>query len=126
MKIDITKPNKEKVELKHSINLEDGSVEFVGFYKKDGQFLQLVGELKGSVKVTCDITGEEFYDSLHEELFIKFVSGVYNGFDEKYDIIEVQNDIIDFDSFIIDEVEAFKLDFHRKNNDENGFTPKEI
>lgn len=121
MKIDISKPHREKTAIDYKYETPDAKVGFIGTYKKEGQFLVLSGVLTGSVKVVCDVTGEDFYDSIDEDIKIKFTSEIYNGFDEKFDIIELDSEMLDFDSFLQDEIESFKLGFHRKESSESQF-----
>jgi hypothetical protein len=114
MKIDISKAYKEPKALNCSLDLEDANITFDGTYKKEGQFLVVEGTVKGKAKVICDMSGDKFFDQIDEQIAVKFITGIYEGFDEKYDIIEIDNDYLDFDSFLNDEIESFKLGFHRK------------
>jgi len=123
LKIDITKQHRESKEFSYSIKREDADVVFSGKYKKDGQFLVVDGILEGNIQVVCDLSDQEFFDHINEEINVKFISGVYNGFDQKYDIIEIDGDLVDLNSFLEEEIESFKLGFHRK---EDNFKEKEF
>jgi hypothetical protein len=117
MKLEVTKSFQGKKELVCEVKNDEADVVFNGVNYKDGAFLVVEGSLAGKVKVICDSTGEVFFDDLQEELAIKFINGFYDGFDKKYDIIEIDADSVDFKNFLNDEIESFKLGFHRK--DEN-------
>jgi hypothetical protein len=122
MRLEVTKPFQGKRELLCKIKNDDSNVVFSGLNYKDGSFLVVEGSLTGKIKVTCDSSGDDFFDDINEELAIKFTHGVYDGFDKKYDIIEVNADTVDFELFLIDEIESFKLGFHRKDEHcENNF-----
>ena len=127
MKLDITKQAKESKEINYSFETEDAEVTLSGKFKKDGDFLVIDAALTGKAKVTCDITGEEFFDSINEQVAVKFISSIYEGFDKKYDIIELDGDYIDLDIFLLAEIDAFKLGFHRKESaNASDFEDKEF
>jgi len=67
--------------------------------------------LSGDVKVVCGVTCQPFFAQIQEELFVKFVSGEFKGFDPKYDVIETNGEI-DLDKFLLEELESFRLDYH--------------
>jgi hypothetical protein len=122
MRLEVTKPFQGRRELLCEIKNEDANVIFSGVSYKDGPFLVVEGSLTGKIKVTCDSSGDDFFDDINEELAIKFTQGLYDGFDKKYDIIELDADTVDFKLFLTDEIESFKLGFHRKDgHSENNF-----
>jgi hypothetical protein len=122
MRLEVTKPFQGKRELVCEIKNDDATVVFRGINYKDGSFLVVEGNLTGKIKVICDSSGDDFFDDINEELAIKFTHGLHDGFDKKYDIIETDTDTVDFKLFLTDEIESFKLGFHRKDEcGENNF-----
>lgn len=114
MKIDLKKPPKEKKEF--NVEYKDGisSASFVGVFFYKAPFLVVEGSLKGNIEVVCDLSGEKFFDELDDDIKIKVVEGAFKGFDELYDIIESDDGVFDFDSFLEGEIELFKNDYHKK------------
>ena len=68
------------------------------------------GILEGKVKVECIKCLEEFDKEIKEEINIKIVKPPYEGFDEKYDIIEM--DKYDLEEFLKSEIESIKNDYN--------------
>ena len=120
MKIDLEKLPKERKDFSVKLSGEFGEAEFFGSYFKEGSFLVINGAVKGDISVTCDVSGEQFNDSLDEQIKIKAVKGSYKGFDEEYDIIECDSGIFDFEAFLEDEIKMFQNDYHKKQELGNG------
>ena len=122
MKIDLRKLPKEKREF--SLDVKDGEdfANFTGCFYLESPFLVVDGRIHGQVNVICDTSGEWFADKLDEDVKIKVIEGSYKGFDELYDIIEVDGDIFDVELFIKDEMELFRNDYHKKVDS----SPKEL
>lgn len=114
MKIDLNKPPKERKEF--IIDYKEGAstASFVGVFFYKAPFLVVEGKLKGNIEVVCDLSGKKFFDELDDDIKIKVTDGVFKGFDELYDIIESEDGVFDFDSFLADEVELFKNDYHKQ------------
>jgi len=115
MKLEVTRAFQGKKEIRLEIKNDEADIVFNGLCYKDSAFLVLEGNLVGRVKVICDSTGEEYFDDMNDELAIKFIHGFYDGFDKNYDIIELDSDTVDLELFLNDEIEGFKLGFHRKD-----------
>lgn len=114
MKIDLRKPPKERKEFCIEYkNGEDFAV-FSGFFSFKLPFLIIDGEIKGKISVVCDVSGEPFTDEMIEEIKIKAVEGEHKGFDEEYDIVELEAPVFDFESFLKDEIELFRGGYHKK------------
>jgi len=76
---------------------------------KDGTFI-VEGKLQGNVEVECIKCLKTFKREIDEDVKFKIVKPPYRGFDEEYDIIEMEN----FDPLEIlkSEVESLKNDYN--------------
>ena len=77
-------------------------------------------EIKGSVTLVCDLSGEEFLETLNERVYILFKDGLWksnevNGREyESYDVIEIFDSHIDLNYILYSELESVRLDYHVK------------
>ncbi|WP_456479823.1 hypothetical protein [Nautilia sp.] len=76
---------------------------------KDGTFI-IEGELKGSVEVECIKCLNTFNKDVNEKIKFKIVKPPYRGFDEEYDIIEMEN--FDPVELLKSEIESIKNDYN--------------
>lgn len=90
-----------------------GSVVF-----KERNLALLQAELSGEIILTCDICAEDFATMLNEKIEMLVSDGVYNGFDETFDVIEIQ-ETLDFDELIHSEIELIRSDYHSCENCKN-------
>jgi len=92
----------------------------VAFIERNLALLQ--AELTGEITLTCDICAEDFATMLNEKIELLISNGVYKGFNETYDVVEIE-ETLDFDAFIHSEIELVKNDYHScescKNNERN-------
>ncbi len=114
MKIDLKKLPKERQDFSVEYRDSDGEAYFSGNFFPKTPFLVVEGKIEGSIEVVCDLSGEKFFDKLSDDIKIKVVEGPYKGFDEIYDIIESDEGVFDFESFLAGEIELFKNDYHKK------------
>ena len=75
-------------------------------------FVLMKGHLKGNLEVACDVCAEPFDIMLDEDVRLLLYNGIYNGFDNEYDIVEVDNEIINIDELLNSEIELIKSDYH--------------
>jgi len=82
----------------------------------------LKAELNGELTLTCDICAEDFATMLHEKIELLISNGVYKGFNETYDVVEI-DEVLDFNELIHSEIELVRNDYHScndcKNNERN-------
>ncbi len=82
----------------------------------------LIAGLNGEINLTCDICAEDFATMLHEKIELLISNGVYKGFNETYDVVEIDENL-DLNEFIRSEIELVKNDYHScescKNNERN-------
>ena len=122
MKVDLRKLPKEQKEFSLEYKNGEDFAQFNGSFYGKPPFLVITGNIQGKIKVACDISGEEFFDTLNEDVKIKVVEGIHKGFDEEYDIVENDDSMFDFESFLIGEIELFRNDYHKKEEtDEKEF-----
>jgi uncharacterized metal-binding protein YceD (DUF177 family) len=107
-----------KIELKKiPFNPKDFRAEFNGivlegiFYKETPNIAKIEANLHGKVEVDCNRCAESFEKEINEDLKLIITDKIFNGFDENYDVIEINSNIVDFDDIISSEIESIKLDF---------------
>ena len=82
------------------------------FFKEDNNSAKIDATLKGEIEVECIKCLSPFKREINEELKLIITDRIYNGFDEEYDIIEIDSNIIDFDDIITSEIESIKLEYN--------------
>ena len=81
------------------------------FFKETPNIAKIEAILNGEIEVECIKCASPFIKTINEELKLIITDRVFNGFDEIYDVIEINSNIIDFDDIITSEIESEKLDF---------------
>jgi uncharacterized metal-binding protein YceD (DUF177 family) len=81
------------------------------FYKENQHTIKIEAKLSGVVEVDCIRCATPFKREIEEDLKLIITDRIFNGFDEVYDVIEIDSQIIDFDDIITSEIESIKLDF---------------
>jgi uncharacterized metal-binding protein YceD (DUF177 family) len=89
------------------------------FYKENPHLVKLNGSLKGKVEVSCIKCLNNFTIDIDEKLNLILTDRVFDGFDEEYDVIEIENSFINFDEIIISEIESIKSDYNICESCEN-------
>ena len=87
------------------------------FYKENHNLAKIEATLSGEVEVDCNRCATTFTRKINEDLKLIITDKIYNGFNEEYDVIEINSNIIDFDDIITSEIESIKLDFENICND---------
>jgi uncharacterized metal-binding protein YceD (DUF177 family) len=82
----------------------------IGESEKQRDLFLVEGKLKGKVKVECIKCLEEFEKEIDEDIKLKIVKPPYEGFDEEYDIVEMEK--FDIEEFLKSEVESIKNDYN--------------
>ena len=72
-------------------------------------------QLQGKISVPCDICAEQFDIMLDDEVRLLLSDGIYNGFEDELDIVEMQ-DSINMDELLHSEIELIKSDYHICDN----------
>jgi uncharacterized metal-binding protein YceD (DUF177 family) len=108
LKIELKKIPFNKSDFETSLN---GVVMKGSFFKETPNIAKIEAILSGEVEVECVKCLENFKKKVDEKLKFIITDRVYNGFDEEYDIIEINSNIIDFDDIITSEIESIKLDY---------------
>jgi uncharacterized metal-binding protein YceD (DUF177 family) len=85
---------------------------------KERNLALLQARLSGEMILTCDICAEDFATMLNEKIELLISNGVYKGFNETYDVVEIE-ETLDFDAFMHSEIELVKNDYHSCNNCKN-------
>lgn len=123
MKIEFRKVPVTKKEFQHGYN----SVNIEGtFCKISPTLVKVESTLEGTIEVECCRCGDSFKKDINEELNFLISNGVYKGEEEDL-IIEIENEIIDFDEICESETSSIKSDYHIcKNCDNDNFIDKEF
>jgi uncharacterized metal-binding protein YceD (DUF177 family) len=89
---------------------------------KERNLALLQAQLQGEIELTCDICAEDFATMLNEKIELLISDGIYKGFDENLDVVEMR-DSIDFDALLNSEIELIRSDYHScekcKNQERN-------
>lgn len=121
MKIYIKKINKDGKKFSLNFVNDFDNVIFSGnIYRISCDIFKMDADIKGSITLTCDLSGEDFLSTLNEEVFILFKNGLWkcNEMDSNkyrnYDVIEIFDSYIDLDYVLYSEMESIRLDYHIK------------
>ena len=109
MKIEFRKVPQINKELEFNYN----SVKIEGTFCKISQSLVKVDAvLLGNTDIHCCRCGIAEVIEVDEELHLLLSDGVYNKDESEYLVIEVENNLIDFDEIIESELNSIKSDYH--------------
>jgi hypothetical protein len=109
MKIEFRKAPQTPKELE----VEYNSVKIEGTFCKISQSLVKVDAvLLGNTDIDCCRCGITEVIEVNEELHLLLSDGVYNKDESEYLVIEVENNLIDFDEIIESELNSIKSDYH--------------
>ncbi|MBP9616024.1 MAG: hypothetical protein KBD88_03270 [Aliarcobacter sp.] len=109
MKIEFRKAPQTPKELE----IEYNSVKIEGTFCKISQSLVKVDAvLLGNTDIDCCRCGISEIIEVDEELHLLLSDGVYNKDESEYLVIEVENNLIDFDEIIESELNSIKSDYH--------------
>ena len=93
--------------------VEYNSVKIEGTFCKISQSLVKVDAvLLGNTDIDCCRCGISEIIEVDEELHLLLSDGVYNKDESEYLVIEVENNLIDFDEIIESELNSIKSDYH--------------
>lgn len=120
MKIEFRKIGFDKKPFSLDLKSDDFTININGsIYKeqsgvRDG-LIKLDSTMSGTIKLVCDISGEEFIKNIDEKVIIFVKNGYYEEthIDENLAVVEVFDNFIDLDSIFLGEIESLKLDYHR-------------
>ncbi|QKF65982.1 hypothetical protein AVENP_0408 [Arcobacter venerupis] len=109
MKIEFRKVPQIEKELEYISN----SVKIEGTFCRISQSLvKIDAVLKGSTEIDCCRCGKTEEIEVDEELHILLSDGIYKNDESEFLVIEVENNLIDFDEIIQSELNSIKSDYH--------------
>ena len=73
--------------------------------------IELEAKITGEVSLPCDICAEEIIRSLNESVTFRLCDGIYEGDDHEFEIVEVENSMIDLEEILDSEIELFKSSY---------------
>ena len=95
---------------------ESDSVKFLGtFCKISSKLIDIKSTFDGNVEVECCKCGTNFNVPFKEEINFLLSDGVYSSNDERdldKIIVEIDNNLVDFEDILQGEIESFKSDYH--------------
>ena len=95
---------------------EFASVKFLGtFCKISSRLVDIKSKIEGNVEVNCCKCGCSFTVPFNEEINFLLSDGIYSSNDERdldKIIIEITNNVIDFEEILQGEIESFVSDYH--------------
>jgi len=116
MKIDFKKVSQNT----KKFNLTYNSVSFFGtFAKLSLKLIDVKSSIIGKIEVQCYRCGNNFNKDFNENVNFLLSNGVYSSNDEKnFDkiVIEIDNNLINFEEILQSEIESFKSDYHLCDN----------
>ena len=97
------------------------NLKFSGTLEKFSRSLiELEAKITGEISVPCDICAEEFNNTLDEGVKFHLSDGIYkDDGDHEYDIVEIENSIIDLDEILDSEIELIKSNYFCCENCQN-------
>lgn len=120
MKIEFRKIGFDKKPFSLDLKSDDFTININGsIYREQsgvrGGLIKLDSTMSGTIKLVCDISGEEFIKNIDEKVIIFVKNGYYEEthIDENLAVVEVFDNFIDLNSIFLGEIESLKLDYHR-------------
>lgn len=121
MKIDTKKINKDGRNFSFNfINSFDNVIFCGSIVRISNDIFKMDADIKGSITLVCDLSGDDFLQTLNEKVYLLFKNGLWKG-DEidkgkynDYDVIEIFDNYIDLDYILYSEMESIRLDYHIK------------
>lgn len=117
MKIGFVKVGSEAI----PFEISKEKLNFSGTLKKFSRSLiELEAKITGEISIPCDICAEEFTNTLEESVKFYLSDGIYKDNDEhEYDVVEIENSMIDLDEILDSEIELFKSSYFSCENCQN-------
>ncbi len=81
--------------------------------------LELEAKITGSLHMPCDICAEDFESPVNESVKFHISDGICKDDDSEFDIIEIDNSMIDLDEILGSEIELFKSNYFSCPNCKN-------
>jgi uncharacterized metal-binding protein YceD (DUF177 family) len=96
------------------------NLRFTGILEKFSRSLiELEAKITGEVSIPCDLCAEEIIKSLNESVKFRLSDGIYKDDDHEYEIVEIENSMIDLDEILNSEIEMFKSNYFCCENCQN-------
>jgi len=116
MKIGFIKVGKEPI----PFEVSKGKLVFSGtMVKFSRSLIELEAKITGELEIPCDICAEDFDNHVQESVKFHISDGICNDDDSEYDIIEINNSIIDLDEILDSELELYKSNYFSCPNCKN-------
>lgn len=88
-------------------------------FRKAPKIFEMNAILKGSLELTCDISGDLFTKSFEQPLVLYISDGIWdvqsqNSRLDDFDVIEFFDGFVDVEYILESEIESIKMDYHIK------------
>ncbi len=94
-------------------SLNRDEMECSGTFRESGGAVELKMSIKGSFETTCDSCGDEYRQSVDDDLSLRVIDGFYRG--DEIDIVEMHGGFMDLDYIFDSEISSYKSDYHYCN-----------
>lgn len=74
--------------------------------------IELEAKITGELYLPCDICAEDIKNPINESVKFHISDGICEDDDSEYDIIEIENSIIDIEEILDSEIELFKSSYY--------------
>jgi len=81
--------------------------------------IELEAKITGILEMPCDICAEDFDNTIEESVKFHISDGICKDDDSEYDIIEIDNSMIDLDEILNSELELYKSNYFSCSNCKN-------
>lgn len=98
---------------------ENGEGSLKGEMTKFREIVKFQGIFSGKINQTCDSCSDDYIEEFSEEVTFLMSDGEYKDDhqgNENLDVVELQNNSIDFDQIINSEIEIKRVDYHKCDN----------
>ena len=85
---------------------------FTGTLEKFSRSLiELEAKITGEMLISCDKCAEEVVCPLNESVKFRLSDGIYKDDDHEYEIVEIENSMINLEEILDSEIELFKSNY---------------
>ncbi len=114
MKIPFSKVTRDS---SYQIDLENINAVFILKPKnKTGDLVFCELNFHGKLQMSCSICNSDNLLEIDEKVELLINNGIFNGFDENFDVYEMLEGYIDLNNILISELELIKSDYYKCDN----------
>ena len=106
--------NKVARENSYSVNIQNDKFSVQANFDIKPQSASMLNcqlTFQGEIQTICNRCGIDMVEKVDENISLLISNGVFDGFDENIDVVEVLDDFVDFDEIIISELELISTNY---------------